>query len=351
MTSYPETDQIKRVVSEAQHIVIIQADNPDGDSLGSALALEALLANMNKETTMYCSVDMPTYLRYMQGWDRVVKELPRSFDASIIVDASTTTLFDAFSNPEVKTRLASKPTIVLDHHAVTDNPIPFQDILLNDSSRSSTGELLYMLAKDLGWKVDNVAGTYIMASILGDTQGLTNELATSDTYKVMAELVAAGVSRTALEEQRREYGKMPETIFRYKAALIERTKIDSTGRIALAVVPQQEINTYSPLYNPAPLVQADMLQVKGIQLAIVLKTYDSGRITAAIRANYGYAIAGQLAEHFGGGGHAYASGFKLEGGKPVTGVIAECMQAATDLLDKLKQETQDENPEYTYTTN
>jgi phosphoesterase RecJ-like protein len=317
---------------------VLQADNPDADSLGSALALESILGDQGKTVTLYCAVDMPSYLHYMSGWDRVSKDLPSSFEASIIVDASTMTLFEKFNDAHVKGIVASKPCVVLDHHAVTDHPIEFASVVLNDPSSASTGEVLYHLAHDNSWPVSVAAGEYIMSSILGDTQGLTNELTSPSTYRVMAELSELGVSRPTLEELRREYGKMPEVIFRYKAALIQRTELYAEGRIAVVSVPQQEINEYSPLYNPAPLVQNDMLQVQGVQVAIVLKRYDSGRITAAIRCNSGATIAGTLAEHFGGGGHHYASGFKITDGRNFDDIKAECISYAQTLLDTLIKE-------------
>lgn len=335
--TYPDTQKVAELVADARHIVILQADNPDADSLGSALALESILGDLGKEVSLYGAVDTPEYLRYMQGWDRVEKELPKSFDLSIIVDASTTTLFEAFDNPEIRNALASKPCVILDHHEITDHPIPFATVTINDGGRASAAELIYIIAKELEWPVSAVAGEYIMSSILGDTQGLSNELASPTTYRIMAELIESGVSRPELEETRREYGKMPEPIFRYKAALIERTELYEDGSIAIVVVPQEEINIYSPLYNPAPLIQNDILQTKSVKLAVVLKQYDTGRITAAIRANSGYAVAGQLAEHFGGGGHKYASGFKITDGRPFNEVKSECIRYATVLLQTITE--------------
>jgi phosphoesterase RecJ-like protein len=333
---YPDATKLPEILDKAQKVLIIQADNPDADSLGSALALESILGDMGKATYMYCSVDMPTYLRYMSGWDRVAKDLPSSFDVSIIVDASTLTLFDKFQDANVQGVLKSKPCIVLDHHAITDNPLPFASLVINDGTRASTGELIYVVGKDLGWTISPESGEYIMSSILGDTQGLSNDLASPLTYRIMAELIEAGVNRPLLEEQRREYGKMPQVIFKYKAELIRRTEFFADDRIAIVTVPQAEINEFSPLYNPAPLIQNDALQTKGVQVAIVLKGYDSGRVTGAIRCNAGFTIAGDLATHFGGGGHQYASGFKVENGRTLADIKAACVQKATELLDTLE---------------
>jgi phosphoesterase RecJ-like protein len=334
-TTYEETTQIKEIIDKAQHIVIVQADNPDADSLGSALALEHILSDIGKKVDFYCAVEVPSYLRYMSGWDRINKDLPRSFDASIVVDASTMTLLEKLTNSGQKGWLANKPCVVLDHHESVDNVIPFATVMLNDHLRSSAGELIYLVARQLEWPVSKEAQEFLMLSILGDTQGLSNQLASAETYKIMANMIENGVSRPELEERRREFGKMPALIFRYKAKLIERTALDFDGRIASVMVPQAEINQYSPLYNPGPLVQNDMLQTVGVSVAIVFKSYDDGKVTAAIRCNPGAGIAAELAEHFGGGGHAYASGFKVTSGGSFDKVKQDCLNYARELLEQI----------------
>lgn len=333
--AYPEASDIERIVADAQRIVIIQAENPDGDSLGSTLALEQVLGDLGKEPLMYCAVDMPTYLRYLSGWDRIGAELPARFDASIIVDASTMTLFEHLNLADQK-RLAEKPCVILDHHETVDNLVPFATVTVNDHHRASTGELIYLLSKQLKWPVSKEAGDFICASILGDTQGLSNQLASAETYRVMAELIDAGLDRPRLEELRREYGKMPPEIFRYKAELIGRTEFAIDGKLAMVSVPQAEINQYSPLYNPAPLIQGDMLQTAGVELAVVLKHYDEGKVTGAIRCNPGAPIAAELAESLGGGGHAFASGFKVNDGRGLDEIKRQCLATADELLNKRK---------------
>lgn len=334
---YDKATDIQRAINDSKHLLVIQADNPDADSLGSALALEHLLGDMGKEVSLFCAVDMPAYLRYMPGWDRVNFELPRDFDTSLIVDASTLTLFEKLQKSGDINRLKTKPCLVLDHHETVENPIDFAGVVINDHTRASTGELIYMIAKQLDWVVSVEAMELIMNSILGDTQGLSNQLASSETYRIMAEFIDAGVNRGRLEEQRRELSKMPVEIFRYKADLIKRSEFSAEGRVACVVVPQTEINKYSPLYNPGPLIQNDLLQTLGVEVAIVLKTYDDGRITGAIRCNSSSGIAAELAEHFGGGGHAFASGFKVTGGAKIDDLKQQCISQASSLLDKVKQ--------------
>ncbi|HTE58223.1 MAG TPA: DHH family phosphoesterase [Verrucomicrobiae bacterium] len=330
-------DKIKQLVDEAQKIVILQADNPDADSLASALALEQLLGEMNKEVHLYGGVDMPGYLKYLKGWDRVSPELPHQFDLSIIVDASTMTLFGKLVESGQHKMLANKPCVVLDHHAETDNLVPFATVMHNKPELASTGQVIYELWKELGWPVDATAAAFIMTSILGDTQGLANDLTTASTYRVMADLVDLGVNRPQLEEERRDLSKMHPDIFRYKATLIERTELHADGRLALTTIPHDEIMEYSPLYNPNALIQNEHLLTQGVLVSVSMKSYADGRITAAIRCNTTAPIAGQLAEHFGGGGHEYSSGFKITGGKSLDDTKAEVVKTTMQLLDGLEQ--------------
>jgi len=127
---------------------------------------------------------------------------------------------------------------------------------------------------------------------------------------------------------------MPVSILRYKAVLINRAELAADGELAMVVIPQNEITEFSPLYNPAPLVQNDLLQTEGVKISIVIKSYDSGRITAAIRCNNAAPIAAELAKHFGGGGHAYAAGFKTEG-KLLSQIKSDCISFTSSLLQNL----------------
>jgi phosphoesterase RecJ-like protein len=347
---YDNISAIGELVAAAQRVLVIQADNPDGDSLGSSLALEHILSALGKEVYLYCGVDIPGYLKYVPGFDRVNQEFPSSFDLSIIVDASTMTLLEKIHDGGLHTTLASKPCIVLDHHAVVEKPIYYATESIIDATRASAGELIYLLAKALTWQMPLEALEAITVSILGDTQGLSNQLASATTYMVMSEMVAAGVNRPKIEEARRELSKMPMSILQYKGRLLARTEFFHDGTIAINTIPQQEITTFSPLYNPGPLVQFDMLQTIGVKIAIVFKSYDDGKVTAAIRCNAGYGVGGELAEKFGGGGHAFAAGFKTTDNRTFDEIKAACINQASQLLSNLTQAPSNETPQYAYST-
>jgi bifunctional oligoribonuclease and PAP phosphatase NrnA len=332
---YPQSEEIKKLLDASQKIVVIQADNPDGDSLASSLALEHILGDSGKEVFLYCALDMPEYLRHLSGWDRVSKDIPALFDMTIIVDTSALVLLEKLEQSDFKHWVASKPVVVLDHHQDVVCDIPYASVVINDGASVSTGQVIYNVARDCELALSVGASEHIMSSILADSLGLASENTTAETYHIMGALVENGADRPKLEEARRAMMKMPEEIFRYKARLIERTEFFADGRIAFVSIPQDELNTYSPLYNPAPLIQNDLQLVAGVQLCIVLKRYDSGRITGFIRALHGYGVAADLATSFGGGGHKYASGFKLHDEPDFGSVKAACIQKATELLDAL----------------
>src|SRR3990167_10255741 len=124
---YQEAEQIRKTVEDAKTVVVIQADNPDIDSLASALALESILSEIGKTVHLYCGVDLPGYLHYLPGWGRVSRDMPKQFDAAIIVDTASDSLLAQLDKSGAKSWVAAKPVIVLDHHS-TEATIGFAQV-------------------------------------------------------------------------------------------------------------------------------------------------------------------------------------------------------------------------------
>ena len=336
MTKYQEALKIQQAVSAADKIVVVQADNPDGDSLASSLALEEILGDLGKQVTLYCGVDIPSYLQYLPGSARVVSELPGQFDLSIIVDTGSDALLEQLEKNGSKNWLASRPSIIIDHHA-TAPTISFASIICSHPAVAS-GEVIYELASQLGWQLNSQAKELIAVAILSDSLGLTSEATTARSIHIIGDLVEGGVKLAQLENARRETMRREAELIHYKGELLQRVEFVADGRIALVTIPQTEINKYSPLYNPPMLVLDDMRLAKNTEAAIAFKLYNDGKITAKIRCNYGFGIGDKLAEHFGGGGHPYAAGFKLQNGRDFESVKQECVQTAIRLLDERRGE-------------
>jgi phosphoesterase RecJ-like protein len=332
MANYPEAEQIKDIINSAKCIVVIQADNPDADSLTSSLALEQILGDLGKEVFLYCGVDLPSYLGYLPGSDRVSTELPNRFDASIIVDTSSDTLLEQLDKHANKGWIASKPCIILDHH-VTKATISFASVICNHPAVATT-EVIYELSKSLNWPLNVDTCSMIAIGILSDSLGLMSGATSARSIHIIAELVEAGVNLAEIDNARRETQKREAELITYKGRLLERVEFFADERVATVTIPWAEIEKYSPLYNPSMLVLDDMRLAKNTDIAIAFKVYRDSRVTAKIRANYGRGIADKLAEHFGGGGHPYAAGFKVTSGKPYEDIKSECIAFAAKLLDE-----------------
>lgn len=177
----------------------------------------------------------------------------------------------------------------------------------------------------------------LATAIMSDSLGLTTEATSARSIAVISELVENGVSIPELEQARRELMRKKPELVRYKGELLQRIEYFDDDRIAIITIPWEEIEQYSPDYNPSMLVIDDMRMTIGTDIAIAFKTYKDGKMTAKIRCNYGRPIANELAQHFGGGGHAYASGFKIVDGRPFNEIKSECIGVASELLNKLEQ--------------
>ena len=292
------------LITAATRIAIIQAENPDGDSLGSSLALEEILGAMGKQVSLHCPVDIPKYLRYLPGWDRVEPELDTRADLVIIVDTSAEVLLSkTLAIPGARHMLTTNPVLVIDHHLGTEPDLSFPYTLLLEEA-ASTSQVIYNMAAACGWPINQPAAHAMLAALLADTLGLTTQHVNTAVYQTAAEILA------------------------YKGRLIERIEYLLDGKLALVRIPFSEIEAYSDQYNPSVLVLDEMRLVTGVELAVAIKTYPDGKLTGKLRANS--PIAADVAGYFGGGGHPYAAGFRVYEGEGQ--IVRELVDATAKAL-------------------
>lgn len=301
-------DKAIELVNRASRIVVIQAENPDGDSLGSSLALEEILSDLNKTVSMHCPVEIPKYLHYINGWDRVELDFDYKADLAIIVDTTAEILLSKTLNiPGVRHFLETHPVLVIDHHA-SESKLEFKHELVIQQACAS-GEVVYHIAKEAGWNINQQAAENLMITIMSDSLGLTTQNVMPETYFTVGELAKLGANNSRVEEHRREFMKKAPEILKYKGHLIERIEYYLNGKLALVHIPWEDIQKYSDQYNPSVLVLDEMRMVSGVDIAIAVKTYPDGKLTGKIRSNV--PISSSLAGFFGGGGHDYAAGFRI----------------------------------------
>ena len=290
-----------------EKICVIQAENPDGDSLGSAIALDYLLEG--KEVSLYCPVDIPKYLHYFADWSRVTNEFDWKADGYIIVDTAAEILLSKLlDDAAIKNKLYSTPVLVIDHHETPDDlNFPHEAII---ETLPSCTEVIYRIAKDQDIKISKEAAVAIFQGLLSDTLGLTSAAVTAETFEVAAELTRLGANIAELEDQRRDYMKKSPRILDYKADLIKRIEYSLDGELATVHIPWDDIREYSDEYNPNVLILEEMRMVEGVKVAVAIKTYPDGKVTGKIRCGHDAPVADKIAGYFGGGGHPYAAGFR-----------------------------------------
>lgn len=301
-------DEAKKLIENSKNIVVIQAENPDGDSLGSSLALEGILSDLGKNVEMHCPIELPKYLRYINGWDRVTPDFNFAADLAIIVDTTAEILLSkSLEIPGVRHFLETRQVLVIDHHA-TESTLSF-DAKIFTQEAVSTSEVIYNLCENAGWKINSQAAEHMLIALMSDSRGLTTQSSTAHSFFVAGKLTELGASNAAIEERRREFMKKPQDILEYKGELLQRIEYFLDGKLAFIHIPFEDIQQYSDRYNPSVLVIDEMRLVEGVEVAIAVKTYPDGKLTGKLMTNT--PVAETIAGYFGGGGHRYAAGFRI----------------------------------------
>ncbi len=298
-------DKFSEFLRDKKRLCIIQAENPDGDSLGSAIALDYIL--QDSENSLYCPVDVPKYLRYFPDWSRVESDFDYKADGYIIVDTAATVLLSKLLDDlAIKNCLYNKPVLVIDHHETPDDlDFPHEAII---ESLPACADLIYKIARDQKFDIPREVAEALYSAISSDTLGLVSSSVTADTMRVMADLIELGANPAELDEKRREFMKKSPRILDYKADLIKRIDYAVNGTLATVHIPFEDIQLYSDEYNPNVLIIEELRLVSGVEVAVAVKTYPDGKVTGKVRTSI--PIADQIAGYFGGGGHPYAAGFR-----------------------------------------
>ena len=331
-------------LSGKSRLCIIQAENPDADSVGSALALDYLLKDA--EISLYCPVEIPKYLRYLQDWSRVTSDFDFKADGYIIVDTAAAILLSKLlDDPAIAERLNNNPVFVLDHRASEDDlPFSHQGLI---QTLPACCDLIYRIAKEQKLLSDNYealdeqeqarekkACEYLYYGILSDTLGLSSASVTAETFATVSDLVSHGLSVSDLDENRREFSKKSRRILDYKADLIKRVEYYLDDTLAAVHIPWDEISDYSDEYNPNVLILEELRTVKDLEVSVAIKTYPDGKVTGKLRTTI--PIADKIAEFFGGGGHPYAAGFRTYD-ISYEDTIHELITAVTSVKEKMNE--------------
>ena len=315
-----------RMIASARRILISGHLSPDGDSLGSMLALTRFLRSVGKDafaTADLNALGKPGFLEGVEDLIPVRKlKQQRKFDLFVAVDNS------AFSRmpPEVRTVAEGLPAICIDHHVTNDGT--FGDVQIVDSNASSTGEIVWRFAKWNEWEFDRVTAEALWVAIVTDTGRFAYDSTRSETLLVAGDLLKYGV-RTALINDIL-YGTFSRKAIELKRLAWRSLHVWKNRRVAEVTLTRDDFRSVRGTKAEAEDVIEIPRSVARNEVALFFyQIPDRTKETRCSIRTRGEWDATVLAAKFGGGGHRKAAGCTI---KASMGVAKRQMRAAVKEL-------------------
>lgn len=284
-------------------ILISVHRNPDGDALGSQLALMLALEKMRKTVTAHNLDPVPEVYRFLPQADRIGtgRSVSGSYDAYIVLDSEPQRagLFDG--------TYPAQTLINIDHHVT--NPRIWQLTWL-DADASATGEMVYQLIRSLDVPIDRDIALCLFTSIFTDTGSFRYTNTTPESMRISAELLEAGADPWLVTEN--VYESFAFRRIKLLGAVLSSLERSADGRIAWVVVTDE-------LYRRTGTTSEDtenfinfVRSVKGVEVAVLLRQIGEAQYKISLRSK-GRVDLSRLAQSFGGGGHRNAAGGVMSG--------------------------------------
>lgn len=294
-------------IKESKNILIISHIGPDGDTLGSMLALKQIIlknaSDKNIETLVIGKV--PDIYSFLPG----IKDcktprsiyLLKSYDVAITVDcASIDRLGDAFEHYK-----KAKCRINIDHHITNDN---FADINIILPHSSSTGEIIYEIADYFDVKIDFDMATNLYTAILTDTGGFRFENTGPKTFEIAAKLLKEGIKPD--EIFKKCFESKPIQMVKLAAHAIDNAVFCENNKIAYTLISREMMKNFDATDDHLDGISEAMRQIDSVEVAMIFKETLKGTTKVSFRSN-GVDVC-KIAEFFGGGGHKLAAGCTIE---------------------------------------
>lgn len=279
---------------------------PDGDSLGSVLALGMALQSKGKEVTMVSSDPLPDLYEFLPGIKEVaVGSVPkRDYDLLVVVDCSVPDRVGSTITPLINSGL---PVVVIDHHV---NDQPFGNYNYVRSSAAATGEIIIDLLEQLGISINLDLAINLYTAIVTDTGSFRYENTTPETHTKIAKLLEFGVPVSLLSNQ--IFGEQPLKSIRLLEVALRNLEVSDCGRIAWISIERDKIKALGAEDQHIEGLISYPRKIKGVELAISFRELDDKRVKVSFRSKYTVDV-NLMAKKFGGGGHIRASGCTIEG--------------------------------------
>ncbi len=291
-------------IRAASDIVLASHINPDGDTLGSMIALGLGLQSLGKQVTLLSADGVPATLGFLPGAKLVQNRTTRrDFDLAIGLDAGD------LSRVGVSVEaLQSAPTLIdIDHHVTAGQ---FGQIRLLDSTAAATAEIIYDVLLALGVALDLPIAVNLLTALLTDTGSFRFRNVTPRTMALGGEMIRLGASPDPIAEC--VFENKPFAGQKLLGRALESLQKSPDGRIVWAHVTQGDFAEFGATDEMTEGVVGAVRAVQGNDVALFLREMSSGKLRVSLRSRDPIDVS-KIAAEFGGGGHRLASGCTLDG--------------------------------------
>ena len=280
-------------------ILITGHINPDGDAIGSALALKLLLTSMNIEATVSFDItgDLPSNLDHLP-YKLITTPSEKRYKTVFVFDCGNSSRLGSLE-PLV---LNSEKVVVVDHHI---DPT-FGDLQMIDPNAASTTQVLYRIFKDEEFEISKEIADCLMTGLITDTGRFQYSNTDSEVFTIAADLMSLGSNLSLISEK--IYGSIELNALKLQSAVIDRLELDQDLRFIYSIVYQDDYKKFNTTSSETDSLIDVVRLAKESNIALLLKEQNDGTFKGSLRSRTDFNVQ-QLASFFDGGGHKAASGF------------------------------------------
>ena len=284
--------------------LVVSHYSPDGDAIGSTIAMGMALEMMGKQAVLYNRDPLPDNLRFLPGAEKFVSVIPSGahFDMAIMVDcAQRKRISDDFAS---STSFASVACI--DHHKLKGVEA---DLVLLDDEAASTGDVVLRLVERAGLPVGPELAQCIYTTLVVDTGFFRYSSTDSRVFSLASKLVSLGASPWDVAKNLEE--SYPEARLKLLAGSLATLSVDLNGRYATMDVTAKMLKETGACMEFSDEFTTYPRSIKGVEVAALFREVDAGHVKVSLRSKDTVDVA-ELARWMGGGGHARAAGLRIK---------------------------------------
>jgi phosphoesterase RecJ-like protein len=295
---------ICRVLREKERFLIACHENPEGDAIGSELALALALRNMGKTATVLNADPVPANLLFLPGADTVVfAEDGSTYDVAVVVDCGS---------PERTGRVAQEllkcPLLVnIDHHRTNGD---LGELSLVDPDAAATGLLVHRILSAMKYEIGLDVAINIYVAVLTDTGSFHYGSSSPEAFEVAGEMVRRGVDPWAVAEQ--VYETQSVQRLRLLGRVLDSLDVASDGRVACITTLCEDLREFASGKDALEGFINYPRSIVGVEVAVSFREEEGGVIRVSFRSK-GRVDVSAVAARFGGGGHRNAAGCTVPG--------------------------------------